>query len=201
MINLSKKSTISLEKNGSELKDITVGLDWGKIQSTALWGLLRSAENVDLDGSVSMFDANMQEIETVYFHHLRSSDGAIRHSGDDRSGDTSADNRDNEVIYINLEKITARAKFIYIYLNSYKKQDFSSIPYAKVRVIEGKHHDPKQTFATFNLASDQAYKGYVSMLMAKLVRMGNRWDFTALGEPIKAKDIDETIAFLQKNTI
>ncbi len=199
MINLSKNSKISLEKNGIELKEITVGLDWGSIKHKTFFGLIGSDEAVDLDGSISLFDKDKNEIETIYYNNLKSKNGAIKHSGDDRIGDSGADNKDNEVISINLEKINAEVDTIFFYLNSYRQQDFATIPYSKIRIMEGKHHNPKNVFANFNLSSDEAYQGHVSMLMAKLKRtQGARWEFTALGEPIVAKDIAETIKLIQK---
>lgn len=201
MINLTKNARISLEKNGIELKEITVGLDWGSIKQKSFFGLLNTQEAVDLDGSVTLFDKFMNEIETIYYGNLTSKDKTIRHSGDDRIGDSSADNKDNEVISINLEGISNEVDSIYFYLNSYKQQDFATIPYAKIRIIEGKHHNPKQVFATFNLSTNDSYRGYVSMLMAKLKRVGTRWEFTALGEPVSAKDIAETIRLIKHNYV
>jgi len=198
MINLSKNSRISLEKNGIDLKEITVGLDWGSIKRKTFFGLSSIDEAVDLDGSVTLFDKNKNEIETIYYNNLKSKNGAIKHSGDDRVGDSGADNKDNEVISINLERIDASVDTIFFYLNSYKQQDFASIPYSKIRIIEGKHHNPKNVFANFNLSADTAFSGHVSMLMAKLKRtQGSRWEFTALGQPIAAKDIAATIKLIK----
>ncbi|HEY1056386.1 MAG TPA: TerD family protein, partial [Emticicia sp.] len=189
---------ISLEKNGIDLKEITVGLDWGSIKHKAFFGLINNDEAVDLDGSVSLFDKNKKEIETIYYNNLKSRNGAIKHSGDDRMGDSGADNKDNEVISINLEKIDAGVDTIFFYLNSYRQQDFAAIPYSKIRIMEGKHHNPKNVFANFNLSSDPAYSGHVSMLMAKLKRtQGARWEFTALGQPVATKDIAGTIKLIQ----
>lgn len=64
--------------------------------------------------------------------------------------------------------------------------------------MEGSHYNPKNVFANFNLSSDATYGGHVSMLMAKLKRtQGSRWEFTALGQPITAKDIAGTIKLIQ----
>jgi stress response protein SCP2 len=37
------------------------------------------------------------------------------------------------------------------------------------------------------------------MVMGKLVRKGNGWDFTALGAPIKARDINDAVDLIQRN--
>src|SRR6218665_1049341 len=104
MINLSKNSKISLEKNGIDLKEITVGLDWGSIKHKTFFGLVNSDEAVDLDGSVSLFDKDKKEIETIYYNNLKSKNGAIKHSGDDRIGDSGGDNKKKEKIKNNIEK-------------------------------------------------------------------------------------------------
>jgi tellurium resistance protein TerZ len=47
--------------------------------------------------------------------------------------------------------------------------------------------------ATFNVATDKTFKGYVSMVLAKFVRTNNGWDFRTVGEPIRAKNINECV--------
>jgi len=198
MINLRKNSKISLEKNGEDFKTLCIGLDWGVILRKSFFGLITEGESVDLDGSVTMFDAQKCEKDTVYYRKLVSDDGAIRHSGDDRTGVSAADNKDNEVIYINLEKVLPEVTSLVFYLNSFKQQDFSTIPYSKIRIIEGAHHQPTKVFARYDLASEAAFKGYTSMVMGRLDRVaGHRWTFTAIGEPVPATDIHETIRVIR----
>ncbi len=199
MINLKKNSSISLEKNGEDFKHVCIGLDWGVIKKKAFFGLLSENEAVDLDGSVTLFDAQKKEKETVYYRKLVSNDKSIRHSGDDRTGDSSADNKDNEVIYINLDKVSKDVETIVFYLNSFKQQDFSTIPYSKIRIIEGEHHNPNKVFASYDLSGDSSFKGSTSMVMAKMNRVaGNRWTFTAIGEAVAAHDIAGTVKLIKE---
>ena len=199
MINLKKNSSISLEKNGEDFRNVCIGLDWGVIKKKAFFGLLSENEAVDLDGSVTLFDAQKKEKDTVYYRKLLSNDKAIRHSGDDRTGDSSADNKDNEVIYINLEKVAKDVETIVFYLNSFKQQDFSTIPYSKIRIIEGEHHNPNKVFASYDLSGDSSFKGSTSMVMAKMKRVaGNRWTFTAIGEAVAAQDIAGTVQVIKE---
>lgn len=195
MIDLKKGSTISLKKEGKDLEFVYVGLNWGQIKR--FWGL--STESVDLDGSVTSFDAQGEEVDTVYFGQKRSKDGAIKHSGDDLSGDSRKNDKDNEVISIHLKKVSKKVKTIVIYLNSYNGKDFDSIPYANVRLLDGDENKHKNVFASFNLASDPKFKDKISMVMAKMVRSGETWDFHTIGEPVGTKDISDTIEWIQKN--
>lgn len=197
-INLKKGSSISLIKEEKPLLQVCVGLNWGTIHKNMLFGILKNKVSVDLDASVTLFDDKNSAVETVFFNRLRSSDNAIRHSGDDRIGDIgSEDDLDNEVIEVNLPKINLNVTQIVFFLNSYKQQDFSDIPYTKIRIFEGSRRSVESVFATFNLSNDPAYSGKVSMVMAKLVRNNNNWDFHAIGEAVEAKDINGTIQIIK----
>jgi tellurium resistance protein TerZ len=195
MINLKKGSSISLEKDGQKLEHVYIGLNWGKIKK--FWGIVE--ENVDLDGSVTLFNASGSDVDTVYFQKKMSDDGAIMHSGDDRSGDSSKDDKDNEVISINLNKVSPNVQTIVVYLNSYQGHDFDSIPYANIRLLNGDAIQQKGTFALYNLASDPKFKDKVSMVMAKLVRSGAGWTFVTIGDAVNAKRIGDTINVIKQH--
>lgn len=192
-INLKKGSSILLEKEKNKLEEICIGLDWGTIKSNGLWGLLKSEEAVDLDASVVTFNDRKERLETIYFNNLKSSDSSIIHSGDDRKGDSKSDGFDNEVITVDLRKVKGEVTSIVFFLNSFKEQDFATIPYSKIRIFEGTKHVVKEIFATFNLASDESYKKKISMVMGKLTRTNNSWSFHTIGEPLYTKGINETV--------
>lgn len=75
---------------------------------------------MDLDASCAEFDASGNVIDQVWFGHLKSNDGAIKHSGDDLTGDTDDDDGwDNEVITVNLTKLNPKVEKIAFVLNSF----------------------------------------------------------------------------------
>ncbi|GAB4342150.1 MAG: TerD family protein [Flammeovirgaceae bacterium] len=198
-INLKKGSSISLEKDGKKLQEVCVGMNWGSIVNKSFFGLLKESESVDLDGSVTMFNSRKEPIETVYYHRLKSSDNAVIHSGDDRKGDTAGDDGlDNEVIQVYLTKVNPEVEQIVFFLNSYKGQDFATIPYSKIRIFEGNRHEVKEVFATFNLSAEDSFKGHVAMVMGKLVRTGNNWQFKAIGEALTTRKIEDTIKTIKE---
>ncbi|MFY0601763.1 MAG: tellurium resistance TerZ family protein [Cyclobacteriaceae bacterium] len=191
-INLKKGTSIKLEKNGTKLQHICVGLNWGAIERKGMLGsLLGKTVPVDLDGAVTTF-AGTHIHETIYFRHLFAKDGSIRHSGDDLTGDLEGDDGlDNEVITIDLNQVSSGIDTIFIYLNSYNGQDFGDIPYSKLRIYEGDKDHVDEVLATFNLSVEDKFKGYVSMVMGKLVRSDGGWKFTTIGEPVKPKTIPD----------
>ncbi|NME70597.1 TerD family protein [Flammeovirga aprica] len=193
-ISLSKGSKISLlKKDGNTLDYVRVGVNWGAIKEKVLFGLINSKVNVDLDASISAFDKEMNEIYTVYYNELVSPDGAVTHTGDDLEGDGDEnDGLDNETIQIHLNEVAQEVDQIFLYLNSYKKQDFATIPYSEIRI-----YTRNDVIATFNLSSNSEFAGYVSMIMGRLYKIEGNWKFEALGEPIRSRDIEGTIKYLQ----
>jgi tellurium resistance protein TerZ len=192
-INLTKGSTISLEKKGRAITQVMVGINWGSIPKQ-IWGITYTQAAVDLDSSVAMVGKGKTLIDNVYYRKLRSTDGAVVHSGDDRHGDTDGDDgSDNETIRVNMKALNPDVDQIVFYLNSFENQDFATIPYAKIRIIDATDPNNLEELATFNVATDITFKGYVSMVMGKFVRTNSGWDFKTVGEPIRAKNINECV--------
>ena len=190
-VNLSKGQKVDLKKSdGNELKSFCVGANWGAIEKKGLFG--KKYEAVDLDLSVGIFDNSRNLLETVYFGNL-SSEG-VKHSGDDLVGDVDGDDGlDNEIININLNQLPIHAEQVVFVLNSYNRQDFSIIPFASIRLYEGTSTKVEKVFSTYNISSDKKFSGHISMVLGKLSRHNNHWNFKAIGEPTRDKQLADTI--------
>ena len=193
-IRLEKGQRINLEKsNGSALTNICVGVNWGAIVKTGWFGS-KSTESVDLDSSCAEFDAAGNIVDKVWFRHLISNDNAIKHSGDDLTGDTDGDDGlDNEVITLDFTKLDPRVVRIAFVLNSYKGQDFKTIPFASIRIYEGTPTIVKDIFATYDIANDPTFAGSVSMVMGVFYKKNGEWKFKAIGEPTKDRNLEQTL--------
>ena len=196
MLNLTKGDKPDLIKNdGSKLTNFCVGLNWGAIVKSGMFGFGTTKEPVDLDASAALFAANNQPIEVVYFGQLVSSDGAIRHSGDDLVGDTDGDDGlDNEIISLNLNLLTPGVDKIVFILNSFRGHDFSIVPYAHIRLYEGTPNHVQSVFAKFDLSKDPKFAGHVSMVMGKLYKRNGQWKFESIGEPTRDRTLQDTIS-------
>lgn len=194
-INLAKGQKINLKKeNGSTLNSFCVGANWGAIEKKSLFGNKQTA--VDLDLSAGIFDNNNNVVEVVYFGQLKFS--GVAHSGDDTTGDVDGDDGlDNEVMNINLSQIPANIDNVVFILNSYQGQDFATIPFASIRLYEGTPTRVNEVVATYNVASDAEFSGFVSMILGKLYRRNGEWKFSAIGEPTKDKKLEQTIETVQ----
>jgi len=191
-ITLAKGQKIDLKKSdGSNLNSFCVGANWGAIETTGFFGGAKK-ESVDLDLSVGLYDSDKRNRGVVYFGELNAP--GINHSGDDLTGDMDGDDGlDNEVININLSSISNDVEHVVFILNSYKNQDFATIPFASIRLYEGTPERVNSVVATYNIASDAKFSGYTSMILGKLYRRNGEWKFSAIGEPTQDKKLQESI--------
>ena len=68
------------------------------------WEMLGGNTAVDVDVSCVGIDRRGKVLmdETVYFADLTNTNGAMRHSGDEREGDEDLGQGDDEIVYLNL---------------------------------------------------------------------------------------------------
>jgi tellurium resistance protein TerZ len=198
-IKLEKGQRINLEKsNGAKLSNICVGVNWGAIKKKN-WLGITTTEAVDLDASCAEFDAQGKIIDTVWFRQLKSHDGAIKHSGDDLTGDLDGDDGlDNEVITVDLSKVNPNTEKIAFVLNSFRGHDFKTIPFASIRIYEGTPTKVNEIFATYDIANDATFAGSVSMVMGIFYKRNGEWKFNAIGEPTKDRTFQETLETIKK---
>ena len=91
-INLQKGQKISLSKeSGTTLSRVVMGLGWDAKKSSV--GLLKgmfgggnNSNEIDLDASCMLFNDQNMVVDTIYFGQLKSRDGSIIHTGDNRTG-------------------------------------------------------------------------------------------------------------------
>lgn len=194
MIKLSKGTKINLTKeNQVGLSTVYFGLDWGAIEKKGLFGFGGSTESVDLDAVAILLDENKKQRETVYFRNLKSSDGNISLSGDDRTGDTNKSKQgdDNEIISCMLNKVdTSKTKYILFSLSSFSGHTFDEIPYATLHIYT-KDGGTKKILATLELTNNSEFKGAKGMVMGYVKFEDNAWEFTTLSKPTRASRVSE----------
>lgn len=193
MISLEKGQRISLEKNGSGLNEVCIGVNWGAIEKKGLFGGIKK-QAVDLDASVGTFDDAKKLGQVVYFANLKAYNGAISHSGDDRTGDMDGDDGlDNEIITIKMSNLPSEVDKVAVVLNSFQGNDFKTIPFASIRLYEGTPSRVDNVIASYNIANDPKFNGSVSMVLGVLYRHNSGWKFRAVGEPTADKKLEGTL--------
>lgn len=188
-----------LEADGTPLAKLCVGCSWGQIVTNGFLGLGRRKKNVDLDLSCAVFNRNGEIIDHIYSPlyrqealakfglpagKLTTADHSLVHSGDDSRGDADSaySDTDNEVITVDLRSINPEAAEIFFFLNSSDKTDFSKIPYTYIRLYKGDKTDEKQTITCFDISSSHYHHGHTALIMGKITRNSEGWEFTAIGD-------------------
>ncbi|OHX64057.1 TerD family protein [Flammeovirga pacifica] len=200
---------------GNNLSHFCVGVNWGAIEKPVFLGLYKKLINVDLDLSVLLLDEENNLIDyifspkhknvqlnenTIECGKLITNDSALRHSGDDITGDQDGDDGlDNEVIIIDLNKVNSSVVKILFFLNHVGEGDFSKVPFAKIRMYDGTPYKINHTYASYDISSIKKYSNRNALLMGKLEKSNGIWDFEALGEAFTVNNLGDTIAKILKH--
>ena len=133
-ISLQKGQKISLAKEGGgALTTVVMGLGWDVMQKKGMFGFGGGKQEIDLDASCLLFDERGALLDTVWFKQLRSHDGSIQHSGDNRTGEGGGD---DEQIIVNLGSVPANVKSLVFTVNSFTGQGFLQVKNAFCRMID-----------------------------------------------------------------
>lgn len=224
-INLTKGQKIDLRKSSGEaLTNFCVGVNWGAIETMKSgflgFGQKKVVEDVDLDLSCIMVNSNGEMLDWIYspeynnflsknkypLGKLTTKDGALRHSGDDRQGDVGGDDGlDNEIISVDLNKVSGSVDKIFFFLNIYLNQgqnfDFSHVPFAKIRMYEGTPTKVNNIYSNYDIVTDTSFKGKGALILGKLYKRNNEWKFDAIGEASDDKLFLQTIQRILKTHV
>ena len=187
-VNLQKGQKISLEKEaGGALSSVVMGLGWDVAKKKGLFGFGRNQE-IDLDASCFMFDDNNHPVDLVYFGHLRSNDGSIQHSGDNRTG---AGDGDDEQIAVNLARVPANIKALVFTVNNYTGQDFSQVENAYCRLVDGQSG---KEIARYDLSAQGSHN---EQILSKLYGYNGDLKMHAIGENGRGETPDLLLPLIQ----
>jgi tellurium resistance protein TerZ len=176
MVSLAKGQTIRLEKTGGgSLTRVTMGLGWDVRKSKGLFGIFGGGGggDIDLDASCLLFDGNRQVVDAVWFQQLRSKEGSIIHTGDNRTG---AGDGDDEQIIVDLVALPREVTTLVFTVNSFTGDTFDRIENAYCRLVDA---TTNRELARYDLTGSGSHTGQV---MAKVTRANGGWEMKAIGE-------------------
>ena len=187
-VNLTKGQKISLDKEaGGSLSKITMGLGWDAVKSKGFFGFGGKSETIDLDASCVMFDESNRSTDVVWFRQLKSRDGSINHTGDNRTG---AGDGDDEQINVDLNAVPANVKSLVFTVNSFTGQNFSQVENAYCRIVNAANG---QEVARFNLSVQGSH---TAQIMAKVYRHNGEWKMHAIGENASGRTFDDLLPLI-----
>ncbi|MBQ7503378.1 TerD family protein [bacterium] len=172
-INLSKGGNVSLTKAAPGLKKILVGLGWDA----------RATDGAafDLDASCFMLNAAgkvRSDIDFIFYNNLKSQDGSVEHTGDNREGDGEGD---DEVIKVDLDRLPADVEkvafVVTIHEADVRKQNFGMVSNAYMRVVNDEN---KQEIAKYDLSEDASTN--TAMIFGEIYRHNGEFKFKAVGQ-------------------
>lgn len=173
-ISLSKGRSISLTKSAPGLSIVQAGLGWDPRNTTGA--------AFDLDASVLVCDANgrcLDESWFVFYGQLESPGKAVVHAGDNLTGEGDGD---DEVISLTLGMLPPQAARVVFAVSIYdadtRGQNFGQVANSYIRLVDAV---TGQEIARYDLEED--FSGHSAVVFGELQRMGNDWNFVAVGQP------------------
>jgi len=172
---LSKGGNVSLTKEAGDagLTAVVVGLGWDVRTTTGV--------DYDLDASALLCGANgkvLSDNHFVFYNNLKSPDGAVEHTGDNRTGEGEGD---DEQIKVDLAALGSDVHKIVIPVSiddaDAKGQNFGQVNNAFIRVV---NQAGNTELARFDLTEDASTE--TAMIYGELYRHGSDWKFRAVGQ-------------------
>ena len=154
---------------------------------------ITNGRNIDLDASVIMLDANLNQVDIVFFGKLRSSDGSIQHGGDEREGDEKGD---DEKVFLNLNQVHPSVKYVCFTINSYSGEELDDVAEASTHLF-----DPAtmRDLLVFKLTNTKFLDKHTALVVGYLFRDGSQWGFKICAEAAQGRTAQENVDEFQRN--
>ncbi|MCG3769790.1 MAG: General stress protein 16U [Nitrosomonadaceae bacterium] len=172
-ISLKKGGNVSLSQMEPGLKKILVGMGWDARTS--------DGSVFDLDVSAFLLGSNQKVISErhfVFYNNLKSPDGSVEHTGDNRTGDGDGD---DESIKINLERVPADTTTISVVVTIHDADsahlNFGQVRNAFIRIV---NDETGKEVARYDLSED--YSTETAVIFGEIYRNGRDWKFRAVGQ-------------------
>ncbi len=172
-ISLQKGGNVNLSKEAPGLSQLTIGLGWD-VRNTdgAAFDIDSSAFILKTDGKVR------SDQDFIFYNNLKSTDGAIVHSGDNRTGEGAGD---DETVNVDLSKVPADVDRVAVCVTIHdaesRRQNFGQVQKAFVRCVNSANG---QEVARYDLSEDSSTE--TAMVFGELYRSGTDWKFRAVGQ-------------------
>ena len=171
-LTLQKGGNLSLSKTDPTLTKILVGLGWDPRAT--------DGTEFDLDASAFLLGANgkvRSDADFIFYNQLKSADGSIEHTGDNRTG---AGDGDDEVLKIDLSRVPADIDKVVFTVTIHdadaRKQNFGQVGGSFIRVV---NEVTNAEIVRYDLAEDASTE--TAMIFAELYRNNGEWKFRAVG--------------------
>lgn len=149
----------------------------------------------DLDAHVYQLDLNGKEVDHIYFGNKNSDDGAVKHSGDNLTGEGKGD---DEVVMIDSSRVAEHVHTIVFVVEIYDDdKTFKKVKGEFVRIFKeiGKK---EALLAKYKLDNEKSFDKANAGIFCVLRRVARSWRFEAvsvpLSKPVNQKDLARAVA-------
>jgi tellurium resistance protein TerD len=175
-LSLSKGGNISLSKEAPGLTRVLIGLGWDARAT--------DGGDFDLDASAFLLNASgkvRSDADFIFYNQLKSVEGSVAHTGDNRTGDGDGD---DEAIEVDLSKVPAEIARVAVAVTIHdaepRRLNFGMVSNAYVRIV---NQATNQEIARYDLAEDASTE--TALIFAEVYRHNNDWKFKAVGQGFK----------------
>lgn len=172
-ISLTKGGNVNLSKEAPSLTQMTVGLGWNPRAT--------DGQAFDLDAVAFLLnDAGVvrNDQDFIFFNNLKSVDGSVEHTGDNRTGEGTGD---DEVIKVDLSRVPADVSKVtfcaIIYDGQARNQNFGQVSNAYIRIVDAVSNNE---IARYDLSEDSSTE--TAMIFGELYKHNGEWKFRAVGQ-------------------
>lgn len=175
-ISLAKGGNVSLSKEEPGLSKILVGLGWDA----------RATDGAEFDLDASAFllaagDKVRSDGDLIFYNNLKSSDGSVEHTGDNRTGEGDGD---DEALYVTLtsvpESVQKVAIAVTIHDGEGRGQNFGMVSNAFIRIV---NDATGREIARYDLTEDCSVE--TALIFGEVYRHNGEWKFRAVGQGFK----------------
>ncbi|WP_455231417.1 TerD family protein [Geopseudomonas aromaticivorans] len=175
-LTLQKGGNLSLTKTDPSLTKVLVGLGWDPRAT--------DGQEFDLDASAFLLNGAGKvrgSHDFIFYNQLRSPEGSVVHTGDNRTGQGDGD---DEAIKVDLSLVPADVdKVVFtvtIHDADVRRQSFGQVGGAFIRIV---NDASGAEVVRYDLVEDASTE--TAMIFAELYRHSGEWKFRAVGQGYK----------------
>lgn len=172
-VSLSKGGNVSLSKEDPGLSKLLIGLGWDT----------RTTDGADFDLDASAFllapgDRVRSDDDFIFYNNLRSGEGSVEHTGDNRTGEGEGD---DESLKVDLSRVPQQVQKIAVAVTIHdgeaRRQSFGMVSNAFIRVV---NDTTGREIARYDLSEDASTE--TAMIFGEVYRHNAEWKFRAVGQ-------------------
>jgi len=184
-IHIDRRERVAVMRKGSVIRLDDYSSIPGRLPSRLALGLawdITEGVKIDLDVAATLLDEDRRFQDMVFYGQLKSRDGALTHSGDEREGDAVGD---DELIFVDLHSLDKSIKYICFTVTSYSRQELDDVAAASCHLF-----DPltKKELAVYKMTNDSSLDGHTALIMCYLIRgEDGHWLLDVVAKPSLGK--------------